>query len=105
MYLTGKDINRDKKAFDAMNMGGAVGGVGGISGGIGGGGGGLGGDRVAVEALEAFAEMGGEEGTARGKGRGRGRKRKAADQLDGAGDHDDDERPSVMTKAANSDVG
>ncbi len=86
MYLTGKDISRDRKAFDAIGMGA----------------GGAGGGKVAVGALEVFAEMGGEEGTGRGKGRGRGRKRKAVGQLDGAGEGED---ATSTTKRARSDAG
>ncbi len=84
MYLTGKDISRDRKAFDAIGMGAGAGP----------------GGKVAVGALEVFAEMGGEEGTGRGKGRGRGRKRKAVDQLDGAGDGEE-----AAAKKARSDAG
>lgn len=84
MYMTSKDISNDRKAFDAIGMGGAA----------------AAGGKVAVGALEVFAEMGGEEGTGRGKGRGRGRKRKAFDQLDGAGDGEEG-----TSKKAKSDAG
>lgn len=95
MYLTGKDISRDRKAFDAIGMGGG--------GGVGGGG------KVAVGALEVFAEMGGEEGTGRGKGRGRGRKRKALEQVDGVAEVDaevdGDKWVGRSTKKARSEGG
>ncbi|KAF7507131.1 hypothetical protein GJ744_010944 [Endocarpon pusillum] len=89
MYMTGKDISKDRKAFDAIGMGGA----------------GAAGGKVAVGALEVFAEMGGEEGTGRGKGRGRGRKRKVVNQLDGAGDGDGDGEEGTTGKRARSDAG
>lgn len=91
MYLTGKDINRDRKAFDAIGMGG-------------GGGGGLGG-KVGVGALEVFGEMAGEEGTGRGKGRGRGRgrKRKVLD-VDGDEGAGGDVEEGATVKKARSEV-